>query len=229
MQIKIDTIRIRHPRGLIGHVVAQVNRHPRIVRRRPVPNPRHLRQPPMPLLRRLRHVRRTRLFTPRLLPPSLSPTPERSPPSRPAQLSFSSSPASEQTNCSPAPPLLTLACSALFLLPAVALTPWSLSPAKTPARPGPPPPARSSDTPSPAAHIASAHRLHHADRSHKSAPLPASAATRSELPGYCLRKNSYCPTASFSDFASCDPRPCSASNSATAFTAAGAYVSPGDS
>ena len=49
-QVEEDAIRILHPRRLILHLFSrrhiQINRHPRITRRRPMPNPRHHRQRP---------------------------------------------------------------------------------------------------------------------------------------------------------------------------------------
>ncbi len=48
MQIKINPVRIRHPSRLISHIIPEIDRHPRISRSRPMPNPRNLRQPPTP-------------------------------------------------------------------------------------------------------------------------------------------------------------------------------------
>ena len=68
VQIEEDAIRILHPRRLILHVLArihvQVDRHTRIARRRPMPNPGHHRQRPRLLpLRNLRnHPPLSRLF-----------------------------------------------------------------------------------------------------------------------------------------------------------------------
>ena len=68
--IKEDPVRILHPRGLILHFLTrrhiQINRHPRVARRRPVPNPGHLRRRPrLPLHLRRNHPPGTHITSPR--------------------------------------------------------------------------------------------------------------------------------------------------------------------
>src|ERR1700723_2282735 len=164
-----------------------------------------------------------------LQPASPNPQHPPGPPTRrqSAQSTPVQSPASAETNSQPPSRSLPTrhGCPRLFLHPLQSSSPparqptqphfYSLFPAPSalrpgrvnPAQPSPPPPVRSADTASPAAHISPAPRPHHADRSPRSAPPPAAHPPAANSPDTASAKTHTVPPPPSGSWHHADPAP----------------------